>query len=419
MAQPREKNLAPAIQDFNYKASPWPDRIILTWSENDPSTQTVTWRTDTTVHDIEAEIAKVTPYYEFYKDEEDYDARSVTVKTIDETVQYHTATFEDLEPDTWYAYRVKADDYSSEWVQFITPPEEEDESWRFIYLGDAQNDLLRLWSRMVRQAYRAAPDARFMLHAGDLINHAQNNYEWGEWFQAASFIFRMIPQIVVPGNHEYIKNATGHKTGISPLYDPQFNFPDNGMDDLGDINYFIDYLNCKIICLNSNEMIEEQAVWLDEVLSRNHKKWVIVTFHHPVMSAAKDRQNEEVMLQWKPILDKYRVDLVLQGHDHTYGRGNQLNTGLDQWNEESGTVYVVSVSGRKMYESGDLDWMQKKAENQQFYQIISIEDTRLIYKAFTSDDRLFDGFTLDKRNNRKNKFTEISEGDEDIRREQD
>lgn len=61
------------------------------------------------------------------------------------------------------------------------------------------------------------------------------------------------------------------------------------------------------------------------------------------------------------------MDLVFQGHDHNYGRGHKVDSKLGQWNEDLGIVFVVSVSGRKMYEMGDEPWMQKEAENQQFF----------------------------------------------------
>lgn len=403
--QPIEKNYAPKTLDFEYRASPRPDRIILTWGQNDLSTQTVTWRTDTTVTDMVAKLVEVTPHVDFYRKENNFPVTSTTVKTIDQTVQYHKATFTDLEPNSYYAYRVTADEYSSEWVQFKTPPKKAEEPFSFIYLGDAQNDLYSLWSRVVRMAYKKAPDSKFMVHAGDLINHSQNNYEWGEWFNAASFIFKEIPQIVVPGNHEYIKNEAGHKTGITPLYDPQFNYPDNGVEALGDTNYFIDYLNTKIICLNSSELLHEQTSWLEKVLKENDKKWVVITFHHPIFSTAKDRYNKGIYEQWKPLFEKYKVDLVLQGHDHTYGRGIAPADTIDP-KYGNGPVYVVAVSGRKMYRMGDAEWMTKKAEDTQTYQIITIDDDELTYKSYTTDNALFDSFKLKKRKGKSNQLTE-------------
>lgn len=406
-SQTLKESVAPEHLQIHYKASVKPDRILLTWEENDLSTQTVTWRTHGTSTLGEAQIALVTKNYDFYKNPKKYKAETLSLAVIDEEVNYHKVTFKSLAPNTEYAYRVGHGNYWSEWMQFRTPPATPQSVYSFIYLGDAQNDLFPLWSRVIREAYKKAPDAGFILHAGDLINHSQNNYEWGEWFAGGSHILKTIPQIATPGNHEYVKDANDVKVGLSPMYRPQFNFPKNGLAELDDTNYFIDYLDSKVISLNSNERIGEQALWLDKTLSENTKKWVIVTFHHPIISGAAGRINEDLVKNWKPVLDKHRVDLVLQGHDHVYGRGNNVNSGLNQWDENSGTVYVVSVSGRKMYPLSNHSWMQKKAENTQLYQIITIDGNKLIYKAYATDNKLYDGFKLKKR--KRNRLVEIEE----------
>ncbi len=62
-----------------------------------------------------------------------------------------------------------------------------------------------MWSRVIREAYSDAPKAAFLLHAGDLINTAEADAEWGEWFGAGSWINAMMPNIAVPGNHEMAK----------------------------------------------------------------------------------------------------------------------------------------------------------------------------------------------------------------------
>ena len=78
-----------------------------------------------------------------------------------------------------------------------------------------------------------------------------------------------------------------------------------------------------------------------------------------------------------------------------------------EWDEDSGTTYVVSVSGRKMYELGDHEWMDRKGENIQLYQIITVHEDRLNYRAYTLDDELYDHFDLKKRRNKGNKLVEL------------
>ncbi|RZK61400.1 MAG: hypothetical protein EOO85_33490 [Pedobacter sp.] len=155
--------------------------------------------------------------------------------------------------------------------------------------------------------------------------------------------------------------------------------------------------------------MEEQALWLGNVLKNNKQRWIVVTFHHPVLAASKDRVNEGVYKNWKPILDKYRVDLVLQGHDHAYARGTNLNVGEQSKNEKPGTVYVISVSGPKKYELSLQDWMESSANDTQLYQVIDVEDNQITYKAYTPDNKVYDAFRIMKQSNGKiNKVQSLS-----------
>ena len=96
-----------------------------------------------------------------------------------------------------------------------------------------------------------------------------------------------------------------------------------------------------------------------------------------------------------PLVEKYGVDMVLQGHDHAYGRG-MLDKGSDAPGN-TGTMYVVSVSGPKQYDVGDQkSWMQRSGENIQLYQVIDIKGEDLFYKCYTTTGKLYDTFQLEK-----------------------
>jgi 3',5'-cyclic AMP phosphodiesterase CpdA len=147
---------------------------------------------------------------------------------------------------------------------------------------------------------------------------------------------------------------------------------------------------------------------------------VICTFHHPIFSTAKDRDNKALREAWKPIFDRHRVDLVLQGHDHTYGRTalvgadvpvtlENVPTGLNRMDGQDGTVYVVSVSGPKMYNLQEQAVMKRSAEDTQLFQIIEIDGNRLTFEARTAIGNLYDGFTLTKEVDGRRKMT-VAEG---------
>jgi 3',5'-cyclic AMP phosphodiesterase CpdA len=124
----------------------------------------------------------------------------------------------------------------------------------------------------------------------------------------------------------------------------------------------------------------------------------VVTLHYPLFSTADGRDHEKLRERLKPLLDKHHVDLVLQGHDHSYGRGRVGNvpTGTTYNDRSSGTMYVVSVSGPKMYGLSDNPWMERRAANTQLFQVIHIEGDVLSYEAFTATGTLYDAFDLQK-----------------------
>ncbi|MGV3504368.1 MAG: fibronectin type III domain-containing protein [Adhaeribacter sp.] len=388
-APPAAGQPGPAPVQVPAQASPRPDRILLTWQTDARHSQTVTWRTDASVTQPLAQIALADASPLFPHHAQTVEAETESLKTGHGPVRYHRVNFQELKPGTLYAYRVGDGRYWSEWFQFRTAADQA-EPFSFIFLGDAQTELFSLWSRTLRAAYAAAPQARFMVHAGDLVNKAESDQEWQEWFEAGSFIFGAMPQFLTPGNHEYARTAG--LPHLTKFWDPQINLPRNGPLGRKEVVYYFDYQNVRLISLNSYWLVAEQALWLEKVLRDNPQQWTVVMFHYPVFSSS-GRNTANLQRHWKPLLEKYKVDLVLQGHEHTYARGS----GKAVPGGSPGPVYVTSVSGPKMYQVAGLPWMERAAENTQLYQVIDVDAGKLVFKAFTVTGDLYDGFELVKK----------------------
>ncbi|MEM9527384.1 MAG: metallophosphoesterase family protein [Bacteroidota bacterium] len=429
---PNGKKRAYRAPSFAYgweKAGQHPDHIVLNLTEDPSTSMSVTWRTSTAVTKGYAEIAPATGAPKFWRYAKTYMAKTeiadfTAVREAEVVNVYHSVTFTDLEPGTMYAYRVGDGDVWSEWIQFKTAAAEAT-PFSFLYVGDAQNYILELWSRLIREGYRQAPDASFIIHAGDLINTAHNEQQWHEWFTAGGFIHSMVPCLPTPGNHEHWPRTQaefkGRERHLSVQWQPQFTLPKNGpanLDTLSETVYYVDYQDTRIISLNSNQFQAEQVPWLDSVLTNNPQKWTVVTYHHPLFSASDRRDNDELRKAWKPIFDKHNVDIVLQGHDHSYARGRSgvpernIVAGLNM-RDYTGSVYVVSVSGGKMYDLNPNGWKDFKdaerdrgAENTQLIQAISIDGDKLSYEAYTAVGELYDAFDLVKEEGKPNRFVE-------------
>lgn len=388
----------------------FPQRVILNVTAEPASSMAVTWRTAEQIVSPKVQVARTSQWCDFDKQARTLIAVSDTMRTDrKELAWYYSAVIDSLSPGTTYAYRVGGDSIWSEWNQFNTASAKAD-PFCFVYFGDPQNDLTTYVSRIFREAFRKVPEARFWLIAGDLTSEPEDSQN-EEFYYAAGFAFRMIPTIMVAGNHdrgyktekgEYVLDAKGRRTrmiDLSPFWSHEFTLPANGIAGLEESNYYIDYQGVRILVINSNTRLQEQAAWMEKLLANNPNRWTIVTFHHPVYSLGADRDDKETRSAFLPLFDKYHVDLVLTGHDHTYGRTWKLVNGVRVDDNQPGTIYAVSVSGPKAYPLNPRykDLMAKCGEKVQSFQEISVNGGTLEYKAIAADGSLYDSFILTKK----------------------
>ena len=377
-----------------------PQRIILNLTENPSTSIAVTWRTNSAYSNSEIEYAEASPWTEFEKSvlktkakEEKFEAEK------DRFVFHYSAVLNNLKPSTLYLYRAGHDSIWSEWNQFKTASNE-NAPFKFVFLGDAQNDIKEHVSRTFREAYKVAADADFWLFAGDLVKEPKDPL-WDEFFYAAGFIFRVTPSIMTPGNHDQMPIVVNGIKGRTtpPIWKAHFTLPENGVSGLEETCFYVDYQGVRFVMLNTNERREEQAVWLDKCLAENPNAWTIVSFHYPFYNTGSDHDTESTRELFLPIIDKYGVDLVLYGHDHTYARSFKLRNGKAVGAEERGTVYVLSVSGPKSYEVNPFykDIMVKMGNQVQLFQVLSIDGDKLDFRSYTATGSLYDSFELIKK----------------------
>ncbi len=384
---------------------------MLSCSDDPAHSIGVTWRAQGSVEKPQAQITLLTSAPLSEKDAATIPASpQASFETLTgEQAQHYALTFRDLQPATQYCYRVGDGTSWSEWNVFQTA-EAKPAPFRFIYLGDVQTDIRSQCTRIMHKAYQHAPDAALALLAGDLVTEGWNDGLWDEFAYATSVLSRSMPCLPTPGNHDTkTKTPLTYPYGAHPAYHGHFHLPENGPEGAPGLKqeaYFVDYQGVRFISLNTNafeddtpkDVQDAQLAWFEKLLANNPNRWTIVTHHHPIYSVSEGRDNEYLRGLLRPLYDKYRVDLVLQGHDHTYGRTHKVAG--DQIVDPSapGTVYVVSVSGTKQYEVGPKfgDLMAKTAGHMQIYQIVDIDNDRLRLDAYGLDGAKLDGFQLAK-----------------------
>jgi 3',5'-cyclic AMP phosphodiesterase CpdA len=395
-----------------------PSRIILGF-DGDPATSlAVAWRTSGAVPAPVAQIVPDGP-------EPIVDSAAKTANASSARVAldgggaafHHHARFQGLSPATRYVYRVGDGRVWSEWYAVVTAARTP-EPYRFLYIGDSQAGLDGAWPRTVRAGYAQAPDARFIVEAGDIVAEGYDDNLWRQWSAGLGFIAASVPSLPVPGNHDGHRPPTAADADKvlqpSELWRAHFPLPGNGPASLGDLGrpfYYVDYQGVRFIAIDSNPFANSDYVesmrapvqaavlaWLRTVLSNNPNRWTVVVQHQPVYAVAKGRDYVQMRAALLPLYDEFHVDLVLQGHDHAYARSHALKGGRVAGPGEQGTVYVISDSGTKMYavDTPHAALMAKIIEQVQLYQIVAVDRNTLTLDSYTANGRRVDQFQLKK-----------------------
>lgn len=395
-----------------------PQRIVLSCAADPAHAMTATWRTTEPLNTPCAEIVVMNPAPDFDKRADAVEATHIPVDLGNNQKAFHyQVRFEDLKPATEYCYRVGDGATWSEWNTFRTAAAKP-EPFRFLYFGDEQNDIRSKCARVFRTACRYAPDARFLLHAGDLVTEGWDDALWSEWCAALGFISAAIPSIATPGNHDMHRasseSCSDQARRASPQYHAHLAMPLNGPEGIEPLQgeaFYVDYQGVRIISINANAYVNDdseselhqrvadaQLLWLDQVLANNPNHWTIVTHHQPIYSAGKDRDNKALREALVPLYDKYHVDLVLQGHDHHYARSQRLVDSHPVNADQPGTTYVVSVCGSKMYPKNPMfeSLMVTMVGELQMFQVITVDGDTLTLDAYSVDGKKIDSFDLKK-----------------------
>lgn len=406
----------------HYAARPVPDRIIAVPSQDPARGFAVAWRTSIDRAEPIAEIVVAQDGPDLASQARQVRGTSRRLQADNGASDHHQVRFDDLQPDTLYAWRVRGATWS-EWFHLRTAASTA-KPFSFLYLGDAQNSVKSLYSRVLRESWSRQPQARLLLHAGDLVNLRAGNHdnEWGEWFDAGGFLHSMVMSVPAAGNHEHIRDKAG-RYRLSPHWPAQLPVPGNGESDHPHTTYWLDYQGVRFIILDTSSALDHdtgaaQAAWLEPLLKENPNRWTIVMQHHPMVSASQGRDNPPLREHWQPLFDRYRVDLVLQGHDHVYGRGANIAEGARATSAGAGTVYVVSVAGPKQYRVSEVAGanMDRIGEETQLYQIIDVAHDRLRYESRTATGRLYDSFELVRGDDGENRLVDNSGSAIEVRR---
>lgn len=363
-----------------------PDQVILTWTDEPRTTQTISWREQ----GEEAGIVQYLPAAEYQGNFSRAEEQAGKRTPFYQDYYRVRVTLRGLKPDTSYIYRVGTKGIFSEPALFTTASESD--SFSFLYLGDVQAGY-ESWGRMLNRIAAENPGLKFALIGGDLVDQGSSPHEWQQFLSAAEPVFNRLPLMPAVGNHD-----------DTLLFQTLLPTPKNGpLLGQGTI-YSFDYGNCHFTVLNSNQMgipgtygSDTVAAWLRQDLAASSKGWKIVVMHHPPYQKVADWRGEHLQTNWVPLFEQGGVDLVLTGHQHIYLRTKPLRAGKIKPDGE-GIVYVIGNSGAKHYAPGpSYDYVAKQVAQVSNYQLLDIDGNTLTLTTKDADGEIIDSFRLTKQ----------------------
>lgn len=361
-----------AIQDVNK-----PQKVTVSMPKNTTTERNFTWHTKSNnssdVQIVKANGEKNTNL--FSENALEYTG-SVVDKTLD--LYVHQAKATNLEAGVKYYYRVgdKEEDSWSSIGEFIT--DNGDDNFSFIYMADQQtsssNSSKSLYT--MTQAINKSANSEFILNAGDLLNNPTNKQEW---LSNLDFnIYGNMTSINTAGNHDYKYTAEAIPNSLKNHF--YYDSINDGNTESG-LYYSLNYGNTHIVVLNTNSywygsIDSTQLEWLKSDLaspSSVNAKFRIVLVHRGPYTTGPHyyhyRDIQALTNQLTSIMDDYNVDLVFQGHDHTYalsypinGDGSidsintssvyssEINQDIISMNNNSSPVYFIGGTAGTKYE---------------------------------------------------------------------
>ncbi len=335
---------------------------------------------------------------------EDHQCREERIEAEPKTL--HQITLEGLEPDMLYYYRtlspVEADDsaaaasaaapLATDVRTFQTAGGPNDPiGFAVICDSQAQPEVVH---RVAEAIWEFRP--QFVLLGGDLVTTGTNKRHWTEhYFPNMDPIASRAVVFPVLGNHE--QNAS-HYYDYMHLPEPEYYYTFRR----GNVQFFM---------LDTNKDVSagtEQYQWLDRELAASDATWKVCMHHQPPFSSDDDYGND-----WKrpirsatlgdtrakqlvTLYDKHAVDVVWNGHIHSYERTWMIRGGKPV--EEGGTVYMITGgAGGHLETFGPYrPAFQNRVRRGHHFCYVTCFGDEFDIKAFDDQGQLFDHAVLKK-----------------------
>ena len=363
-----------------YSTPDKPQRILLTFGDEDMYSRNVSWSCGETLQASFLELADENDTLHIEATGEVFASRSGKAA-------YYVARLRGLQAGCLYSYRVCTNGHYSSWHHFNIS---DHSNASFLYVGDVQDTIAGITNQLLREAFRHHPEAQFLVCGGDLTERPIDAY-WQETFDGLDSIGQSVPLLNATGNHDYLKGLIYRLERRFSLVHSYY------LDSMEGVNqvFTLRYKDVQLFVLDSNReffYLFTQRAWLKRQLEKSTAKWKVVVLHHPLYSIRGKNNNLIQRWMFDDLIREYDVDLVLQGHEHAYAR----MTAHDD-DEAETPVYVVSHLSPKNYRIEFDERFDKFGSGSRYYQKVVADDEQLILTAYDAvTNALYDSLVITK-----------------------
>jgi len=264
--------------------------------------------------------------------------------------------------------------------------------FRFLAFGDsgAGQPSSRRLSRLM---FPYHPD--LVIHTGDIISPDGRREDFvGKLYRPYAELLAQSPMYPCLGNHE-VKTENGRPTLEA------FLLPDNGpRNQEPERFYWFDFGDVRFVAIDSNHdyplFRDVVAPWLDAVLATAGDRWKVAFWHEPVYTNGRYTPAEKLLRTIVPVIDKHRVELVLNGHNHMYERTHPIRGG-QVVGQSRGTVYVVTgAGGNNLYEAQHPPppYLAHFCDRQHSFTVVDVTSNVMAVRQIGADRRVLDEFQI-------------------------
>jgi len=202
--------------------------------------------------------------------------------------------------------------------------------------GTNQRDVRDAYYKYVATAPIKTDITDMMLFLGDNAYHTGTDAEYqNAFFDVYHDMFKKSVAWSCLGNHD--GDTADSATQSGPYYDI-FTFPTaaqaGGIASGTEAYYSFDYANIHFIILDSHHTSraigDAMYNWAHTDIQNTTQDWIVTLFHHPAYSkGSHDSDTEDRLIEMRenfmPMMEANGVDLILNGHSHSYERSYFLN----------------------------------------------------------------------------------------------